>query len=132
MRRTAPWNCFWASTLLNRGKAANCSSRRRLCRCWHGKMVRSLSRASNGMKEYRRYEIVLPRRFNNGRRVPAALLRQTFRGRGWQIEDLRWQIAEWDGKDERDGKDRRDASRITHHAPHSILESRAKVRDIGP
>ena len=31
------------------------------------------------MKEYRRYEILLPRRFNDGRRVPAELLRQTFR-----------------------------------------------------
>jgi hypothetical protein len=31
------------------------------------------------MKEYRRYEILLPRRFNDGRRVPAGLLRQTFR-----------------------------------------------------
>ena len=31
------------------------------------------------MKEYRRYEILLPRRFNDGRPVPAALLRQTFR-----------------------------------------------------
>jgi hypothetical protein len=31
------------------------------------------------MKENRRYEILLPRRFNDGRRVPAALLRQTFR-----------------------------------------------------
>ena len=31
------------------------------------------------MKDYRRYEILLPRRFNDGRRVPPALLRQTFR-----------------------------------------------------
>jgi hypothetical protein len=31
------------------------------------------------MREYRRYEILLPRRFNDGRRVPTALLRQTFR-----------------------------------------------------
>jgi hypothetical protein len=31
------------------------------------------------MNEYRRYEILLPRRYNDGRRVPAALLRQTFR-----------------------------------------------------
>ena len=31
------------------------------------------------MKEYRRYEILLPRRFNDGRRVPPALLRETFR-----------------------------------------------------
>ena len=31
------------------------------------------------MKEYRRYEILLPRRYNDGRPVPAALLRQTFR-----------------------------------------------------
>ena len=31
------------------------------------------------MKEYRRYEILLPRRFNDGRPVSAALLRQTYR-----------------------------------------------------
>jgi hypothetical protein len=31
------------------------------------------------MREYRRYEILLPRRFNDGRPVPTALLRQTFR-----------------------------------------------------
>ena len=31
------------------------------------------------MNEYRRYEILLPRRFNDGRAVPPALLRQTFR-----------------------------------------------------
>ena len=31
------------------------------------------------MNEYRRYEILLPRRSNDGRRVPPALLRQTFR-----------------------------------------------------
>ena len=31
------------------------------------------------MREYRRYEILLPRRFNDGRPVPAVLLRQTFR-----------------------------------------------------
>jgi hypothetical protein len=31
------------------------------------------------MKEYRRFEILLPRRFKDGRRVPPALLRQTFR-----------------------------------------------------
>lgn len=31
------------------------------------------------MKECRRYEILLPRRFDDGRRVPPALLRQTFR-----------------------------------------------------
>ena len=31
------------------------------------------------MTEHRRYEILLPRRFNDGRRVPPTLLRQTFR-----------------------------------------------------
>ena len=31
------------------------------------------------MKEYRRYEILLPRLYNDGRRVPGALLRQTLR-----------------------------------------------------
>jgi 2-hydroxy-3-keto-5-methylthiopentenyl-1-phosphate phosphatase len=35
------------------------------------------------MKEFRRYEILLPRRFNDGRPVPATLLRQTFR----ELED---------------------------------------------
>ena len=31
------------------------------------------------MNAYCRYEILLPRRFNDGRRVPPTLLRQTFR-----------------------------------------------------
>src|SRR5688572_11811839 len=31
------------------------------------------------MKKHRRYEILLPKRFNDGRRVPPALLRETFR-----------------------------------------------------
>ncbi len=31
------------------------------------------------MKRYLRYEILLPRRFNDGKPVPVALLRQTFR-----------------------------------------------------
>jgi hypothetical protein len=31
------------------------------------------------MREYRRYEILLPRRFNDGNPVPPGLLRQTFR-----------------------------------------------------
>ena len=31
------------------------------------------------MTEYRRYEILLPLRFNDGRQVPPALLRQTLR-----------------------------------------------------
>ena len=31
------------------------------------------------MKNYRRYEILLPRRFNDGVHVPPSLLRQTFR-----------------------------------------------------
>ncbi len=31
------------------------------------------------MEEYRRYEILLPRRFNDGRPVPAPLLRKTIR-----------------------------------------------------
>jgi hypothetical protein len=31
------------------------------------------------MREYRRYEILLPRRFNDGRQVPPGLLRQTLR-----------------------------------------------------
>ena len=35
------------------------------------------------MKEYRRYEILLPRRFNDGTSVPPALLRQTLR----ELED---------------------------------------------
>ena len=31
------------------------------------------------MKKHRRYEILLPKRFNDGRLVPRALLRETFR-----------------------------------------------------
>src|SRR5258708_1801861 len=85
MPRIALWSWYWASTALNHGKAANCCCPRRRSPYWRGKTYRSRSKASKDMKEYRRYEILLPRRFN----VTVRRGRLTLRGEGvagWQGE----------------------------------------------
>jgi hypothetical protein len=73
-----PWASWQADFHLRVGPAGKCWSRRRLWLTWQGKELRFWSKVQPPMsKSFRRFEVLLPLRFNDQQPVPNDLIVDT-------------------------------------------------------